>query len=274
MLRGRAYVYERPAVGGFVDATETAELSASDGTSQDFFGFAVAAHGDTVAVGAYRAAPIGVGPGTVYTYEKPPGGWGDASEDARLVSSTRGSGEQFGVALSLDAQALVVGAGSATVGANVTQGAVFVFERPATGTFVSGTETLRLVASDGKAADIFGQAVAHRDGTIIVGSNASVGRNTTQGASWVFEEASPWPQTGCGAWPLALRGAKRIGASVTADMTPCAAGGAEAIVVGVAACGADLTATRARLHRPGAVSAVVRSRGGVARFERDATAAG
>ena len=49
--QGSAYVFVEPG-GGWVSATETAKLTASDGAANDRFGLSVAASGDTVVVGA------------------------------------------------------------------------------------------------------------------------------------------------------------------------------------------------------------------------------
>ena len=50
--RGSAYVYVKPG-GGWVNATQTAKLTASDRAADDYFGYSVAVSGDTVVVGAY-----------------------------------------------------------------------------------------------------------------------------------------------------------------------------------------------------------------------------
>ena len=48
---GAAYVFEKPA-GGWVNMTETAKLTASDGAAFDYFGISVSLSGDTALVGA------------------------------------------------------------------------------------------------------------------------------------------------------------------------------------------------------------------------------
>ena len=50
---GSAYVFVKPALGGWVDAVEDAKLLASDGAVLDNFGVSVALDGDTAVVGAY-----------------------------------------------------------------------------------------------------------------------------------------------------------------------------------------------------------------------------
>ena len=50
---GSAYIYERPGTG-WIDVTQSAKLTASDGAEDDGFGGSVAISGDTVVVGAPR----------------------------------------------------------------------------------------------------------------------------------------------------------------------------------------------------------------------------
>jgi hypothetical protein len=75
--QGVTYVFVKPA-GGWASMTETAELTASDGLSGDFFGSSVAIDGDTVVVGA-PSHPNGgsgnSGRGAAYVFVKPAGGW-------------------------------------------------------------------------------------------------------------------------------------------------------------------------------------------------------
>ncbi len=53
--QGSAYVFVKPG-GGWVSATETAKLTASDGAANDLFGTSVAVSGDTVVVGSPGAS--------------------------------------------------------------------------------------------------------------------------------------------------------------------------------------------------------------------------
>src|SRR5436190_16354425 len=49
--QGVVYAFAKPG-GGWVDATETAELTAADGAADDTFGRSVAVSGNTIATGA------------------------------------------------------------------------------------------------------------------------------------------------------------------------------------------------------------------------------
>jgi hypothetical protein len=71
--QGSAYVYVRPETG-WLDTTQTAKLTAGDGTGGDKLGTSVAVSGDTVVVGAY-AHDVGSnsGQGSAYVYVRPVG---------------------------------------------------------------------------------------------------------------------------------------------------------------------------------------------------------
>jgi hypothetical protein len=67
--QGSAYVFVKPASGGWANATETAKLTASDGMGNDQFGQSVSISGDTVVVGA--AADDSNGQGSAYVFGQP-----------------------------------------------------------------------------------------------------------------------------------------------------------------------------------------------------------
>jgi hypothetical protein len=106
---GAAYVYQRQGEIW----VETARLSAADGQANDYFGHALALHGDWVAVGAFGHDDPQVGPnaGAVYLFRRRNGAWFAQSE---LGSSQPSSKAQFGYAVQFAGGAaptwLVVGA--------------------------------------------------------------------------------------------------------------------------------------------------------------------
>ncbi|MDC0745699.1 FG-GAP repeat protein [Polyangium mundeleinium] len=100
--------------------------------------------------------------------------------------------DKFGTALSLSGDTLLIGAARADIGANLDQGAAYVFVR-------SGgvwTEQAKLVANDGAGSDAFGGSVALSGETVLVGATgASVGGQEKQGAAYVFvRSGSVWTQ--------------------------------------------------------------------------------
>ena len=109
--QGRAFVFTKPG-GGWVTATATAELMASDNANGDQFGWSVAADGDTVVVGAHTddASESVTGSGAAYLFTKPASGWADSTERAKLTAADVAADQQFGRSVSVGGGTVVVGA--------------------------------------------------------------------------------------------------------------------------------------------------------------------
>jgi len=200
--RGSAYVFVRP-VTGWVDTTETAKLTASDGAESDVFGWDVAVSGDTIVVGAYGDDDNGSESGSAYVFVRPLTGWVDMIQTAKFTASDGEIGYRFGWSVAISGDTIVVlgggtyvfvRPGSGWVDINETaklspggqavafsgdtivvgvpgddgKGSAYVFVRPVTG-WVDMIQTATLTASDGAQGDAFGWAVAISGDTIVVG---------------------------------------------------------------------------------------------------------
>ena len=154
---GAVYVFTRTAARW----SQSAEFTATKGDTQ--LGYSVAISGDTIAAGAPGAAQSGVqgaSPGAVdvYTYDPGLAAW---KQCARLTGVTA-AGSNFGEALALAGQTLVVGA---PTNADTNAGAVDVFQ--ASG--ATWSAPTQLAAPSG--AHRFGSAVAISNSTIYVATN-------------------------------------------------------------------------------------------------------
>jgi hypothetical protein len=121
---GAVYVFVKPALGGWADATENAKLTASDGANADFLGssLAISADGSTVVAGAPNAKIAGaVNQGAVYIFDKPSTGWIGGLETAKLVATDGATSNALGhaVASSSDGTTVVAGAAAAAGGKGV-----------------------------------------------------------------------------------------------------------------------------------------------------------
>ena len=183
LIANAAYVFVKPPTG-WKDMTQTAKLTASDGMVDDLFGVRVAISGDVIVVGAPGANQ---NQGAAYVFVKPPTGWKDMTESAKLIASDGAPGDDFGF-VAVSGSTVVVSAFNATVNGNVFQGAAYVFTKPG-GSWANPdrpvlTETAKLTASDGEVNDEFGTAVAIAGDTVAVGAEfASPGRG---GETYVF----------------------------------------------------------------------------------------
>jgi len=89
---GAAYVFVKPP-SGWVNATQTAELIASDGVPNEAFGGSVSISGNNVVIGAPSATINGNKlQGAAYVFLKPPTGWTNMDETAKLTSSDGAGG--------------------------------------------------------------------------------------------------------------------------------------------------------------------------------------
>ncbi len=182
---GSAYVFMKPP-GGWADMTQTAKLTASDGSSYDRFGSAVAVSGDTVVVGAFLNDDAGGSSGSAYVYVEPVGGWVDAEQDAKLTASDAAGGDEFGGAVAISGDTVVVGAyGDDNSGSS--SGSAYLFEKPLGGWIDTAQETAKLTASDGSANHYFAQSVAIDGEVVLIGAPLDDETASNAGAAYVFD---------------------------------------------------------------------------------------
>jgi uncharacterized protein (DUF2345 family) len=186
---GALYVFVRRNFFGWASATQTAELTASDGVEGDELGFSVAVDGDTVVAGAPGELGDSSSRGAVYVWVEPSSGWVNATETAELSATDPSGGDHLGFAVGISSDTIVAGAPFHRVGNNALQGAVYVFAKPSSG-WVSTTQTAELTASDGSANDELGYAVAIDGNTVVAGAPS---RSSSRGTVYVFvEPTSGW----------------------------------------------------------------------------------
>jgi hypothetical protein len=173
--QGEAYVFVEPA-NGWVNATETARLTAPGGRSFDEFGSSVAmsADGKTIAVGAPTASAQQMLQGKDYIFEKPTGGWKSTSHAKILTASNAQGDDGLGSSTSITGSALTgytlaVGA----PGGNSRAGAVYVFVKPPTGWQTTSNFDAELTASDGTTGSALGFGVSIDGNTIAAGAYES-----------------------------------------------------------------------------------------------------
>jgi FG-GAP repeat len=161
---GVAYIYDQNDTGRWV---EEAELTATDGASDDNFGYSVAISGSTALVGALEHDS---GAGAVYVFTDETSGWTQTGELS--VSGTEG----FGGAVAVDGSTALVAGGE-------YQGA-FVFTDGTTG----WTESANLCGCDPASVAISGS-------TVVMGQD--IGPNLPGPKhAWVYTDGpGGWSQT-------------------------------------------------------------------------------
>nr|WP_282452799.1 FG-GAP repeat protein [Lysobacter sp. CAU 1642] len=179
---GAAYVFER--AGG--SWSQQAYLKASNTDAGDYFGTAIALAGDTLAVGARYEASAASGvngdqsdnslldSGAAYVFVRRAGSW---TQHAYLKASNPGEGDEFGSAVAVSGESIVVGAfreDSSATGVNgegidnsaPDSGAAYVFVRDGE----SWRQQVYLKASNTEAGDWFGASVAISGDSLVVGA--------------------------------------------------------------------------------------------------------
>ncbi len=182
--RGSAYVFVRSGATW----SEQAHLTASDGASNDYFGYSVALSGDTALVGAYQdQVGVNVKQGSVYVFVRSGTAW---TQQAKLTASDGAAGDLFGSSVALSGDTALVGAYMDN--ASGAQGSAYVFTRSGT----TWTQQAKLTASDGATSDYFGISVGLSSDTALVGAyKDDVGTRTDQGSAYVFvRSGTNWTQ--------------------------------------------------------------------------------
>lgn len=204
------------------EGIQQAYLKASNTEVEDLFGLYVAISGKTVVVGAYSEDSEATGvdgdqtdnsatdSGAVYVFVRSGGLW---SQQAYLKASNTGANDEFGRAVAISGNTIVVGAqfedsDATTVngdGANdnvLNSGAAYVFVRSGT----TWSQQAYLKAANNGADDRFGYSVAVSGNTIVIGAyledSSSTGVNNpdndsaaNSGAAYVFRRSgSLWNQ--------------------------------------------------------------------------------
>lgn len=179
---GKAYVYVEPA-GGWTSTTETAKLSPSDGSVNDFFGSSVSLCGGTILVGSPGHRN---GRGAGYIFVKPSTGWVNATENAKLIASDGHAFDSLGTSVSLVGGTALMGAPGVSFG--TVTGKAYVYLEPAGGWKTTSSFHARLKAADRSPTDLFGTAVVLNGTTDFVGAPAAhySGGSSGPGAAYVF----------------------------------------------------------------------------------------
>jgi hypothetical protein len=178
---GAAYILQRD--GQNPQAwNEVVKLLAPDAAAYDYFGNAVALHGDVAVVCAWQDDDLGSNSGAAYVFGRNQGGpeaWGFVT---KLTAADGVEGDMFGSSAAATANAIVIGAmlHGDVPGSN---GAAYVF------TTCDGdwTQTGKLVASQPAFFDTFGTSVDASGDTVIVGSPYDDGSAPDAGAAFIFD---------------------------------------------------------------------------------------
>ncbi len=172
--QGSAYVYERSGTSW----TNKQKLIATDGAANDSFGAAVGLSGNNAMVGAFGNAS---GRGAAYSFN----GSDAFPKQTQLLAGDAAANDQFGTAIAISGDTVVVGAPRDDIGNAVDQGSAYVFVRTHTPPAAPvWSQQAKLTASDGISSDFFGQAVAISGEVLIVARFGGAYIYDRTGSAW------------------------------------------------------------------------------------------
>jgi len=180
---GSAYVFLRTGTTW----SQQAKLIASDGTSNDWFGFSVALAGNTALIGAYQDDDKGADSGSAYVFLRTETTW---SQQAKLMASDGATSDYFGYSVSLAGDTALVGAYQDD-DTGVSSGSAYVFMRAGT----AWSQQAKLTAADGAEDDYFGYSVSLAGDTVLVGAYGDNDNGSDSGSAYVFTQTGiTWSQ--------------------------------------------------------------------------------
>ena len=159
---GSVYVYN-------LDGTGEVKITASDGATNDQFGWSVAISDTKVVVGSNNDDDAGTDSGSVYVYNL------DGTGELKIVASDGASGDKFGGSVAMSDTKIVVGSNNDD-DAGSGSGSAYVYN-------LDGTGEVKLTASDGATSDRLGESVAISGTKVVVGARDD---DSNKGAVYVY----------------------------------------------------------------------------------------
>jgi beta-lactamase regulating signal transducer with metallopeptidase domain len=180
---GAAYIY---AWNG-ASWDEQTKLLTPEGVRGSEFGEAVAISGDTVIVGAPDDGENGSDAGAAYIFARDGDTW---TQQARLLASDGGVGDQFGNAVGISGERAIVAARFNEENGE-DAGAAYVFVRDGE----TWQQEAKLLPEDPQLAQFFGESIAISGDTAVIGAIRDGDKGIDAGAAYVFvRNGSSWQQ--------------------------------------------------------------------------------
>lgn len=178
---GAAYIFANTTGNTWV---EQSKLNSSLYNQNAYFGESVAINGNVALVGAYKDNSTLSTGGAVYAFYNSSGNiW---NQETKIVASDLATNDQFGNALSLNGNTLLIGSSGDDVA-----GAAYVFSNTSGNIWA---EQAKLTPSQGASQDDFGISVSLSGNMALIGSNGNdeIGTNTGTAYLFVSTNISTW----------------------------------------------------------------------------------
>jgi hypothetical protein len=153
-----------------------AEVAASDGAPNDWFGWHADIDGDTAVITAPYQDNF---TGAAYVYKRKGKTW---VEDQKLTASDGQEGDKFGASSAVSGRNILIGQGA--FDDPLPAGSVYLFTRHGGGDFV---EQGSFTADDTQAGDVFGTGLDIHGNRVIVGAFRADADGVDSGAAYIFK---------------------------------------------------------------------------------------
>ena len=176
---GAVFVYESRADGGW---GKIAKVTPDDAERGDFFGYSVAIDGDTLVVGARLEDELAKNAGAAYVFNRNLGGTNNFGQVTKLMANGGATKDQFGHAVAVDGNTILVGARLADVGGR-NSGSAYVFDN------IGGTWTQTMELAPGALAkgDQYGFDVDIEGDLLLVAARKSNELEVDAGSAYLFD---------------------------------------------------------------------------------------
>ena len=169
------------------DWYEYNKILASDGATQDWFGFSVSIDGNYAIVGASFDDDSGSNSGSAYIFKRDGTTW---IQQTKLLASDGVENDFFGCSVSIDGDYAIVGAYCDDDNGDLS-GSAYIFKSEDT----TWIQQAKLIASDGASGDAFGNYVSIDGDYAIVGAYCDDDNGIWSGSAYVFKrEDTTWIQ--------------------------------------------------------------------------------
>ncbi|MCB1581596.1 MAG: FG-GAP repeat protein [Xanthomonadales bacterium] len=167
---------------------ENLKLTPLDGLTNDGFGWSVSLGANRAVIGSYLDDHNATNSGSAYVFDFDGQNW---SQTQKLMALDGASSDQFGSAVSLSGDRVVIGAHLNDDNGD-DSGSVYVFDFDG----VSWHQTQKLTANDAAAFDEFGHSLSLDVDRLIIGAPFDDDNGSNSGSSYVFEfDGMNWNQT-------------------------------------------------------------------------------
>jgi hypothetical protein len=157
-------------------------LLATDTKRSRLFGKSVAVSGHTVVVDAVHHGNGGAG----YVYVRPTAGWRSLRQVAVITPPQPAAiDSEVTNSVAISGDTIALSEPGMTVNGHVDQGAIYLYDKPATGWASTSHPSATLTVGDGRTLDLLG-AAAVDGGTLVAGASGRQIGASVQGAAYVF----------------------------------------------------------------------------------------